>query len=247
MKDFAFRHHDPDAKLALLARLWFFGILISRGPIRGAARAFQLASPDARREALGDMARGPVADRSCSVSSARPAQPLTHTDRDGLFRHGRLGVRHLRGRGADPPSRVRSRDSRHHRGGARRGGARDARAFRRELSKSSKYNRKFEKDQESAEAMETAGIGMVSKGASARVTVREAISFGATCEIAPHRTSARPTTFHRRAAPRSRAEPRDRSLTAPPLPTSARSFIHAGGLVSQMRSEGFEHVNGMSP
>ena len=138
------------------------------------------------------MARGPVAD-GAFVSSARPARPLTHTDRDGLFRHGRLGVRHLRGRGADPPSRVRSRDSRHHRGGARRGGKFDARAFRRELSKSSKYNRKFEKDQESAEAMETAGIGMVSKGASARVTVREAISFGATCEIAPHRTSARPT------------------------------------------------------
>ena len=47
----------------------------------------------------------------------------------------------------------------------------DARAFRRELSKSPKYNRKFEKDQESAAAMETAGIGMVSKGASARVTI----------------------------------------------------------------------------
>ena len=40
----------------------------------------------------------------------------------------------------------------------------DARAFRRELSKSPKYNRSFKKDEESAEAMETAGIGMVSKG-----------------------------------------------------------------------------------
>ena len=40
----------------------------------------------------------------------------------------------------------------------------DARAFRRELSKSPKYNRSFKKDEESADAMETAGIGMVSKG-----------------------------------------------------------------------------------
>lgn len=41
----------------------------------------------------------------------------------------------------------------------------DARAFRRELSKMPNYNRKFAKDEESAEAMESAGIGMVSKGA----------------------------------------------------------------------------------
>jgi 4-hydroxy-3-methylbut-2-enyl diphosphate reductase len=40
----------------------------------------------------------------------------------------------------------------------------DARAFRRELSKSPKYNRSFKKDEESAEAMENAGIGMLSKG-----------------------------------------------------------------------------------
>jgi len=40
----------------------------------------------------------------------------------------------------------------------------DARAFRRELSKSPKYNRSFKKDEESADAMEAAGIGMLSKG-----------------------------------------------------------------------------------
>ena len=102
----------------------------------------------------------------------------------------------------------------------------DARAFRRELSKSSKYNRKFEKDQESAEAMETAGIGMVSKGASARVTVREAmLRRDVRNRTAPNVGSSH--DFHRRAAPRSRAEPRDRSLTAlpshPPVPSSTQA------------------------
>jgi hypothetical protein len=43
----------------------------------------------------------------------------------------------------------------------------DARAFRRELSKTDQYSRKFGKDEESAKAMEDAGIGMVSRGARA--------------------------------------------------------------------------------
>ena len=42
----------------------------------------------------------------------------------------------------------------------------DARAFRRELSKTDQYSRKFGKDEESAKAMEADGVGMVSKGAS---------------------------------------------------------------------------------
>ena len=192
VKDFAFRHHDPDAKLALLARLWFFGILISRGPIRGAARAFQLASPDARREALeiwlagrsrmghSCRARDPhVLSRTpIAMASSAMAASASATYAGAALTHRRASVHATRGTTVV----VRAAEEKF-----------DARAFRRELSKSSKYNRKFEKDQESAEAMETAGIGMVSKGASARVTVREAISFGATCEIAPHRTSARPT------------------------------------------------------
>ena len=41
----------------------------------------------------------------------------------------------------------------------------DARAFRRELSKTDQYSRKFGKDEESAKAMEADGVGMVSKGA----------------------------------------------------------------------------------
>lgn len=41
----------------------------------------------------------------------------------------------------------------------------DARQFRRDLSKTDQYNRKFAKDEESAKAMEDAGIGMVSRGA----------------------------------------------------------------------------------
>jgi len=40
----------------------------------------------------------------------------------------------------------------------------DARGFRRELSQTDQYNRKFIKDPESAKAMEDAGIGMVSRG-----------------------------------------------------------------------------------
>lgn len=44
----------------------------------------------------------------------------------------------------------------------------DARAFRRELSKTDQYSRKFGKDEESAKAMEDAGIGMVSRGVRTR-------------------------------------------------------------------------------
>ena len=55
----------------------------------------------------------------------------------------------------------------------------DPKQFRRELSKSPKYTRKFLKDEESAMAMEADGIGMVSKGAYALERTRPSREGGA--------------------------------------------------------------------
>ena len=110
----------------------------------------------------------------------------------------------------------------------------DARAFRRELSKSPKYNRKFEKDQESAAAMETAGIGMVSKGASARVTVREAITIGAN---ARNRTAPNVGSSHDFRASRLRPDraPNLAIVRSPRLRSPPRSIPSSTQVVSSRR------------
>ena len=147
----------------------------------------------------------------------------------------------------------------------------DARAFRRELSKMPNYNRKFAKDEESAEAMESAGIGMVSKGAcrgratrivpdlARRSPQRSDSATLARARRRPLRTPSARDRAPERASRSPRASPFPRLWLAPvvpPLsfPTSAharrpphppdRLLLLSGGLVAQMRAEGFEHVKG---
>ena len=150
----------------------------------------------------------------------------------------------------------------------------DARAFRRELSKMPNYNRKFAKDEESAEAMESAGIGMVSKGACrgratrivprSRAPLPAALGFrhpGARAATPPPNALGARSRAGTRVALASRIPsppdfgsrpssplcPSRPPLTLVVLPTprpSARLLLLSGGLVAQMRAEGFEHVKG---
>jgi 4-hydroxy-3-methylbut-2-enyl diphosphate reductase len=148
----------------------------------------------------------------------------------------------------------------------------DARAFRRELSKMPTYNRKFAKDEESAEAMESAGIGMVSKGAcrgrASRIVPdlarrspqrsdyatlararRRPLRTPSERDRAPERASRSPRalippTLARARRPRvvlPDLRSRPSSSSPPDLP---RLLLLSGGLVAQMRAEGFEHVKG---
>ena len=226
-----------NVRLALLARLWFFfrHLDCPRTNQRRGTRV-PVGEPGTRGEGASRYRsrarRGP--GHSCrardphalsltpiAMASSAMAASASATYAGAALTHRRASVRASRGTTVV----VRAAEEKF-----------DARAFRRELSKSPKYNRKFEKDQESAAAMETAGIGMVSKGASARVTVREAITIARTREIAPHRTSARPTISARRdraqiARPTSRSSAHRASAPHPgPSPPPRRWSRRADAL-----------------
>ena len=140
----------------------------------------------------------------------------------------------------------------------------DARAFRRELSKMPNYNRKFAKDEESAEAMESAGIGMVSKGACrgratrivprSRAPLPAALGFrhpGARAAAPPRTLSARIRARNASRSPRASPSPDARARrpplsfptsarpsSSPPSRPSARLLLLSGGLVPRIAPDG---------
>ena len=107
----------------------------------------------------------------------------------------------------------------------------DPRTFRRELSKSGKYNRKFLKDEESAKKMEDDGIGYSkSESSPPRFPRREPRSI-VDAKFPPNPPSDEAPSRPRSDRPRPAHPPRS-------LPSSA------GGLVAKMRESGNVHVDG---
>ena len=96
----------------------------------------------------------------------------------------------------------------------------DARAFRRQLGQSGNYTRKHQRDEDAAKAMEAAGVGAVSAGA-----VGARLSGDSGYAASPNQERG----------PRLRLTPAHPPVCPPCLP---------GGLISQMKTEGFRHVRG---
>jgi len=119
----------------------------TRRLIRVLPHSFALAGSDPPRPAHRH--RKTMAALASSASAACFASALPGRR---AARRGALTVR--AGSGGAPPAPHDEKDEPF-----------DARGFRRELSQTDQYNRKFIKDPESAKAMEDAGIGMVSRGA----------------------------------------------------------------------------------